>query len=85
MPNKGARVNEWLRNSKRPGRSKAMQKNRDNREAMRDQMKKDREAADAELKKVLTEEQYKTYKANEEKRMKEWQQRGRQGGGHPQR
>jgi len=62
-----------------------MQKNRDNREAMRDQMKKDREAADAELKKVLTEEQYKTYKANEEKRMKEWQQRGRQGGGHPQR
>jgi protein CpxP len=52
---------------------------------MRDQMKKDREAADAELKKVLTEEQYKTYKANEEKRMKEWQQRGRQGGGHPQR
>ena len=56
-----------------------------NREAMRDQMKKDREAADAELKKVLTEEQYKTYKANEEKRMKEWQQRGRQGGGHPQR
>ena len=54
-------------------------------EAMRDQMKKDREAADVELKKVLTEEQYKTYKANEEKRMKEWQQRGRQGGGHPQR
>ena len=66
-------------------REEAMQKNRDNREAMRDQMKKDREAADAELKKVLTEEQYKTYKANEEKRMKEWQQRGRQGGGHPQR
>ena len=55
-------------------REEAMQKNRDNREA-----------ADAELKKVLTEEQYKTYKANEEKRMKEWQQRGRQGGGHPQR
>jgi protein CpxP len=49
---------------------------------MRDQMKKDREAADAELKKVLTEEQYKTYKANEEKRMKEWQQSGQshQGG-----
>ena len=66
-------------------REEAMQKNRDNREAMRDQMKKDREAADAELKKVLTEEQYKTYKANEEKRMKESQQRGRQGGGHPQR
>ena len=52
-------------------REEAMQQNRDNREAMRDQMKKDREAADAELKKVLTEEQYKTYKANEEKRMKE--------------
>ena len=66
-------------------REEAMQQNRDNREAMRDQMKKDREAADAELKKVLTEEQYKTYKANEKKRMKEWQQRGRQGGGHPQR
>ena len=28
-------------------REEAMQKNRDNREAMRDQMKKDREAADA--------------------------------------
>ena len=64
---------------------KLTDKQQDNREAMRDQMKKDREAADAELKKVLTEEQYKTYKANEEKRMKEWQQRGRQGGGHPQR
>ena len=48
-------------------REEAMQKNRDNREAMRDQMKKDREAADAELKKVLTEEQYKTYITNLEK------------------
>ena len=33
----------------------------------------------------LTTELKLTYKANEEKRMKEWQQRGRQGGGHPQR
>ena len=62
-----------------------MQKNLEIREAMREQMKKDREANDAQLEKVLTAEQYKTYKANEEKRMKEWQQRRRQGGGRPQR
>ncbi len=64
-------------------REETMQKNREDREAMREQMKKDREATDAELKKVLTEEQYNTYKANEEKRMKE--RRGPQGGGRPQR
>lgn len=66
-------------------REENMQKNHENREAMREQMKKDREANDAQLEKVLTAEQYKTYKANEEKRMKEWQQRRRQGGGRPQR
>ena len=54
--------------------------------AMRDtNRKKTVKLQTPKLKKVLTEEQYKTYKANEEKRMKEWQQRGRQGGGHPQR
>lgn len=66
-------------------REENMKKGQDNREAMREQMKKDREATDAQLKKVLTADQYKTYKANEEKRMKEWQQRGGQGGGRPQR
>lgn len=69
-------------------RNEAFEKNRDNREAIREQMKKDREATDAQLKKTLTAEQYKTYKANEEKRLKERQQRGqghpgRQGGGYP--
>lgn len=60
------------------------QKNREDREAMRAQMQKNREANDAQLKKVLTAEQYKTYKANEEKRLKEMQQRGpgRPGGNH---
>ena len=70
-------------------RNEAFEKNRENREAMRSQMQKDREATEAELKKVLTEEQYKTYKANEEKRQKERQQRGQghqggnRGGGFP--
>lgn len=41
---------------------------------MREKMEKEREATDAKLKEVLTEEQYNTYKANEEKRMKEMQQ-----------
>lgn len=43
-------------------------------EAMREKMEKEREATDAKLKEVLTEKQYNTYKANEEKRMKEMQQ-----------
>lgn len=72
-------------------RNEAFEKNKDNREQMREQMKKDREATDAQLKKVLTAEQYKTYKANEEKRQKEREQhksqrpqgKGRQGGGYP--
>lgn len=58
-------------------RQEEFEKNRpapENREAMREKMEKEREATDAKLKEVLTEEQYKTYKTNEEKRMKEMQQ-----------
>lgn len=60
-----------------PKRQEEFEKNRpapENREAMREKMEKEREATDAKLKEVLTEEQYNTYKANEEKRMKEMQQ-----------
>lgn len=71
-------------------RSETFEKNKENREAMRAQMQKDRTATDAQLKKVLTAEQYKTYKANEEKRLKERQQKGQghqgqgnRGGGYP--
>lgn len=73
-------------------REEEFQKNKtQEREAMRTQMKKNREATDAKLKEVLTPEQYKTYKENEEKRMKEMQQRRpananpnrRSGGGFP--
>lgn len=64
-------------------RNAAMEKNKNDRQAFRQQMQKDREANDAELKKVLTAEQYKTYKENETKRIQERQQhQGRQGGGH---
>lgn len=58
-------------------RQEEFEKNRpapENREAMREKMEKEREATDTKLKEVLTEEQYNTYKANEEKRMKEMQQ-----------
>lgn len=58
-------------------RQEEFEKNRpapENREAMREKMEKEREATDAKLKEVLTEEQYNTYKVNEEKRMKEMQQ-----------
>ena len=58
-------------------RQEEFEKNRpapENCEAMREKMEKEREATDAKLKEVLTEEQYNTYKANEEKRMKEMQQ-----------
>ena len=71
-------------------REEAFQKNRSqDREAMRAQMQKDREATNAKLKEVLTADQYKTYKENEEKRMKERQQKRpananrRGGGGYP--
>lgn len=65
-------------------RSENFQKNKENREAMRESMKKDREATDVEMKKVLTAEQYKTYKANEEKRMQEHKNRGGMQGGKEQ-
>ena len=58
-------------------RQEEFEKNRpapEDRETMREKMEKEREATDAKLKEVLTEEQYNTYKANEEKRMKEMQQ-----------
>lgn len=59
-------------------RNENFKKNKDNRENMREEMKKEREATNAELKKVLTAEQYKTYKANEEKRQQERKERGGQ-------
>lgn len=72
-------------------REETFKKNREDREAIRTQMQKEREATDAQLKKTLTADQYKTYKANEEKRQKERQQRGpghqggNRGGGYPRR
>lgn len=62
-------------------RNENFEKNKDNREAMKETMKKDREATDVEMKKVLTAEQYKTYKANEEKRMQERKAKGSHSGG----
>lgn len=62
-------------------RAKNMEKNRDNREAMRETMKKDQEATQAQLKKVLTEEQFKKYQENEKKRMEQRQNRGQRGPG----
>lgn len=65
-------------------RKEIMEKNRDDRQAIREKMQKEREANEAQLKKVLTSEQYKTYQANEAKRRQELQQRrGRQGGQFP--
>lgn len=61
-------------------RAKNMEKNRDNREAMRETMKKDRESTEAQLKKVLTEDQFKKYQENEKKRMEQRQNRGGQRG-----
>lgn len=52
-------------------RNETFQKNKDNREAMRESMKKNREETDVQLKKVLTADQYKKYKENEEKRQQE--------------
>lgn len=56
-------------------REETFQKNKENRENMRTQMQKNREETDAQLKKILTTEQYKTYKENEEKRQQERHQR----------
>ncbi len=70
-------------------REENFQKNQNqNREAMRAQMQKKREATDAKLKEVLTADQYKTYKENQEKRLKERQHpkpnnSNRRGGGYP--
>lgn len=62
-------------------RHENMEKNRDDREAMRENMMNMREENDKQLEKTLTPDQYKKYKANEEKRRKEMQQKGRSGGG----
>ena len=61
-------------------RKETFEKNKESREELRDMMKKEREATDAQLKKVLTEEQYNTYKENEKKHREEWGGRRRQGG-----
>lgn len=61
-------------------RKEAFEKNKESREELRDMMKKEREATDAQLKKVLTEEQYDTYKENERKRREERGGRRRQSG-----
>lgn len=64
-------------------RGENMKKHQGDREAMRAQMKKDWEATDAKLKKVLTTEQYKQYKENQEKRRQEGRKGGRPGYGGP--
>ena len=48
---------------------KGQRPTREGMEKMREQMKASQEAYDAELQKILTEEQYKAYKADEQKRM----------------
>lgn len=59
-----------------------LQKYSTDREGMREASRKNREATEAKLKKVLTEEQYKKYKDLEAKRRQERQQHssGRPGG-----
>lgn len=54
-------------------------KNRSNREAMRQFREKQRKANDAELKKVLTTEQYKKYEENQRKRQEARRNQMRQG------
>lgn len=54
-------------------------KNRSNREAMRQFREKQRKANDAELKKVLTAEQYKKYEENQRKRQEARRNQMRQG------
>lgn len=60
-------------------RQDIMSKNRDNRDAMREQMKKSQQENEAELKKVLTADQFKKHQANEEKRKKEMEARRAKG------
>ncbi len=50
-------------------------KNRAEREAMREQMQKNREQTEAQLKKILTAEQFQKYQEKEQKRQKEKQER----------
>lgn len=52
-------------------RSEAAKKGQGDKEAMRKAMKENRENADAQLKKILTADQYKKHKENEEKRRQE--------------
>lgn len=54
-------------------RQENREKNMNDREAFRKQMQEEQAATDAELKKVLTEKQYKTYQENEQKRREERQ------------
>lgn len=61
-------------------RAKSMEKNKDNREAMRESMKKERTATEAQMKKVLTADQFKKYQENEKKRQQNMQNRGGQRG-----
>lgn len=65
-------------------RNENFEKNRGNREAMQETMKKAQEETQAQLKKVLTADQYKKYQENEKKREKEMKERrermGRRGG-----
>jgi hypothetical protein len=55
-----------------------MREKSDDREAMREEMGKIREKRDAEIKALLTDEQYKKYQAQQEEMRK-----NRQGGGGP--
>lgn len=67
-------------------RGEEFQKNRGNREAMMEMMKKSQTETDAQLKKVLTADQYKNYQEIQKKRMEEMRQRGPRGprgGGFP--
>lgn len=77
-------LKKWFTNSYTQ-RAKLMEKNKDNREAMREGMKKDRAATEAQMKKTLTAEQFKKYQENEKKRQQNMQNMGgrqnRQGGG----
>lgn len=52
----------------------AFKKNREKREAMREQMQKNREQTEAQLKKILTAEQFQKYQEKEQERQKERQE-----------
>lgn len=69
-----AELKTWFTTSIKK-RQDMMAKNQGNREAMRENAKKDREETDIQMKKVLTADQFKKYKENQEKRMQEMQKR----------